>query len=137
MLDRLIVALLLVIAGYLGYRALIRAQLRRAGISAPRDPLLSALQPGVPAILYFTTPTCAPCRTQQMPALAAVQADLGDSVQIIHVDATERPADADRWGVLSAPTTFIIDAQGRPVAVNHGVADADKLKRQIDAARIA
>jgi len=34
--------------------------------------------------------------------------------------------------VLSVPTTFIIDSQGRPRRVNHGVASAEKLLNQIE-----
>jgi hypothetical protein len=40
---------------------------------------------------------------------------------------------ADYWGVLSAPTTFIIDARGQPRAVNHGLASMEKLLRQLEA----
>ncbi|HLE53485.1 MAG TPA: hypothetical protein VI755_15570, partial [Anaerolineales bacterium] len=39
---------------------------------------------------------------------------------------------ADYWGVLSVPTTFIIDRRGRPRRVNHGVASAEKLFKQIE-----
>jgi hypothetical protein len=37
--------------------------------------------------------------------------------------------------VFSAPTTFIIDTRRQLRDVNYGVADADKLKRQVEAAR--
>ena len=93
---------------------------------------LEAVRPGIPAILYFTTPTCRPCQTVQRPALAKLQERLGDCLQIITVDAIERPDLADYWGVLSVPTTFIIDSNGRPRRVNHGVASAEKLLRQIE-----
>jgi thioredoxin 1 len=93
---------------------------------------LEAIHPGVPAILYFTTPTCVPCKTLQRPALARVQESMGDSVQVIEIDASAQPQLADYWGVLSVPTTFIIDGRGRPRRVNHGVAGAEKLERQIE-----
>ena len=32
---------------------------------------------GIPAILYFTTPTCAPCKTVQRPAIQKVKEMLG------------------------------------------------------------
>jgi thioredoxin 1 len=100
------------------------------------DPVLRCLKPNVPAIVYFTTPTCVPCRTQQQPALARLQTELGDHVQIVSIDAAENPDIADRWGVFSAPTTFVLDSQGKPRQVNHGVADADKLRRQIQAVAV-
>jgi len=93
---------------------------------------LESIQPGTPAILYFTTPTCAPCKTVQRPALARLKERLGDCLQVIEVDASARPDLADYWGVLSVPTTFIIDSQGRPRRVNHGLAGAERLLKQIE-----
>lgn len=130
-MDRVLAACAIVGLMIAAYGLLRRWQVRRAARIAPADPLLAALRPGVPAILYFTTPTCAPCKTRQRPALRALQMDLRDAVQVIEVDASEQPEAAMRWGVLSVPTTFILDRQGRPRQVNHGVADVDKLKRQL------
>jgi thioredoxin 1 len=93
---------------------------------------LETISPGIPAILYFTTPTCVPCRTVQRPALAKLQERLGDSIQVIEVDAAAQPELANYWGVLSVPTTFIIDGRGRPRRVNHGVSSAEKLQNQIE-----
>jgi thiol-disulfide isomerase/thioredoxin len=70
---------------------------------------LETIRSGIPAILYFTTPTCAPCKTLQRPALTRLKDRLGDGLQVIEVDASARPDLADYWGVLSVPTTFIID----------------------------
>ena len=131
MLERLLITLFLLAVGTAVYYLFVHNQIRRTSVFAQTDPLLLALKPGVPIILYFTTPTCAPCQTQQTPALARLQSEMGDSVQIVRVDATEHPEDADRWGVFSAPTTFVIDASGHTRAINHGVADDHKLKRQL------
>lgn len=133
MTERLLIAVLLIAGGALTWIALNRFALRRLHDRAPRDPLLSALKPGAPAILYFTTPSCAPCRTQQMPALKQLQAQYRAPVQVIQVDATEDTDAADRWGVFSAPTTFVLDRHGHPRHVNRGVASADVLRRQLEA----
>ncbi len=93
---------------------------------------LEQIQPGKPAILYFTTPDCAPCKTIQRPALRAVQSRMGDGLQVIEVNAYEQPGLAKEWGVLSVPTTFIIDATGRPRHVNHGVTPANRLIDQLN-----
>lgn len=93
---------------------------------------LENLLPGRPAILYFTTPECVPCKTVQRPALERLQMIMGDGVQVIEVDAALQPRLADYWGVLSVPTTFIIDADGNARRVNHGITSADKLQAQIE-----
>ena len=87
---------------------------------------------GVPAILYFTTPTCAPCKTVQRPAIQKVKEKLGECIQIIEIDASNRTDLADYWGVLSVPTTFVIDKKGQPRFLNHGVALAQKLHGQVE-----
>jgi thioredoxin 1 len=131
------IALLIVISAVLvaAYWLLKRRQLKRAGRHGLADPLLQQARAGVPTILYFTTPNCAPCRYQQKPALAALLAELGDGVQIIEVDAAAQPDAAKRWGVFTAPTTFVLNSEGVPHTVNHGVADARKLAGQIRAAQ--
>jgi len=131
MIERVAAALLLLAFGGIAYRLLIARQIRRTSALAASDPLLSSLKPGVPTILYFTTPMCVPCKTVQTPALNHLQEELGDAIQIVRVDASENPDAAQRWGVFSAPTTFILDGGGATVAVNHGVAEASKLRRQL------
>ena len=93
---------------------------------------LEGIRLGIPAVLYFTTPTCVPCKTVQRPALAKLQERMGDSVQVLEIDAALQPELANYWGVLSVPTTFIIDARGRPRRVNHGVTSTGKLQKQIE-----
>ncbi len=134
MIERLAAALFLLAFGVITYRLMIARQIRRTTALAPTDPLLSGLKPGVPTILYFTTPTCIPCKTQQTPALNRLQDELGEAVQIVKVDATEDEAAAQRWGVIGAPTTFVLDGHGATLAINHGVAETLKLKQQLGAA---
>jgi thioredoxin 1 len=93
---------------------------------------LDSFLPGKPAILYFTSPDCLPCRTVQEPELNKISERYTDKLQIIKIDVLEHPQLADAWGVLSVPTTFIIDPDGRPRGVNHGVVREAKLLNQID-----
>lgn len=129
MLERLLLAFALLAIGFAVYRLWIARQKLVANALVRVDPLLSDLKPGIPVIVYFTTPMCAPCKTQQTPALTKLCCEV--EVQIVKVDATADPDAAQRWGVFSAPTTFVIDGHGKTRAVNHGVADFQTLKAQL------
>jgi thioredoxin-like negative regulator of GroEL len=131
MLERLLMVVVVATIAVTVYQLYTRRQLATVTANRHIDPILRGLLPNVPAIIYFTTPSCIPCKIQQQPALHRLKTELGENVQIIQIDATEQPDAADRWGVLSAPTTFVLNAQGQPNAVNHGVADEHKLKRQL------
>lgn len=87
--------------------------------------------PNKPVIVYFTTPDCAPCKTVQRPALNRVTQLLGDSLEVVEIDATQRPDLAKQWGVMSVPTTFLLDARGEARYVNNGVTRAEKLMEQL------
>jgi thiol-disulfide isomerase/thioredoxin len=128
LIARVLLAAALTLGGLAAWVAYNRFILKQA--AAPGR-VVPGYRSGRPAILYFTTPTCAPCLTVQRPALKALQQSLGDALQVVEVDASRRTDLADAWGVLSVPTTFVIDASGRPRHVNHGVATAEKLFAQI------
>lgn len=133
-LIRLSVAVLIIGAGIALYFAITQlrlVRLRRANRNSVNSGL-GDFRAGIPAILYFTTPDCVPCRTVQGPAIEELRAQYGDRLQIVKIDASERTDMADQWGVLSVPTTFIINAQGQPRHVNNGVATAQKLAQQLN-----
>jgi thiol-disulfide isomerase/thioredoxin len=132
MVERVLIAAGLIGLGIAAWIVVNRVSVRRLASLAPADPLLKDVPSGIPAILYFTTPYCVPCRTLQQPALAQLQAELGASIRVVQIDANEQPDAADRWGVFSAPTTFILDGTHRPRHVNRGVASAETLKKQLN-----
>ncbi len=84
-----------------------------------------------PRIVYFTTQTCVVCKAQQEPAIAAVLERMGATLRIERHDAVEERAIADRYGVLSVPTTAVYDATGELVTVNRGFAPAALLLSQL------
>lgn len=104
---------------------------RRVARQAPSDPLLAEVLIGQPAIVYFSTPNCVPCRTLQQPALERLAAEVGEAVKIIRVDAQDVPELADRWGVFSSPTTFVLDGRRTLRHINRGVATYELLQRQL------
>jgi thioredoxin 1 len=87
--------------------------------------------PNKPVLVYFTTPDCAPCKTVQRPAIDRVSNLLGEKLEVIEINAYEQPDLARTWGVMSVPTTFVLDARGEARYVNNGVARAEKLLEQI------
>jgi thiol-disulfide isomerase/thioredoxin len=132
LLGRAAPALVIILGGLAGYWAFNRLLLRRARHNRASGGGLLLDEPGVPAILYFTTPECLPCKTIQRPALHRLQERLGERLRVIEVDAQQRPDLASQYGVLSVPTTFIIDASGALRHVNHGVTRAETLLRQLE-----
>lgn len=132
---RLLEAAGLILAGWLIFRLASSASLARAGrAAAQNEPGERLFEPGRPAVLYFTTLQCVTCKTFQRPQLRRLADMLGDRVQVVEIDAGEKPGLAGSWGVLSVPTTFIIGPDGAPRHVNHGAVTAEKLAQQIQSA---
>ena len=127
-LLRFAYALGIILLGLGAYWLLNQRLLSRAknNINSVLSPL-----PNKPVIVYFTTPDCAPCKTVQRPALDKLMTLLGEKLHIVEIDATERPDLAKIWGVMSVPTTFLLNAKGEARYVNNGVARAEKLMEQI------
>ena len=127
-LLRFALAGIIIISGTLAYWLINQRILVRA-----RSNVFTLFQtlPNKPVIVYFTTPDCAPCKTLQRPALNQVSKLMGETLDVIEIDASERPDLAKTWGVMSVPTTFLLDARGEARYVNHGVTRAEKLLEQI------
>jgi thioredoxin 1 len=84
-------------------------------------------------LLYFTTADCAQCRLQQTPILSQLASRV--DVAIHKLDAVEQEALARFYGIMTVPTTVVLDPQLRPVAINHGVAPLAKLQSQLAVVR--
>src|SRR3990170_2597486 len=126
MLERILIAAALIGLGLLAYRLLLATQRRLAAggaghAGAPR-----------PALLVFTSPTCAPCKLQQMPIVNRLVHQWQDRIEVRVVDVTEQPDVAARFGVWSLPTTIVLDAGGRVSAINQGTASEQKLREQFE-----
>lgn len=105
----------------------------RRGLARARLVTQAQNHTGRPKLVYFTTPTCTPCKLVQRPAIEQVRQSAGEGLEVIEIDASQEPETARRWGVLSVPTTYLLDARGEPRFVNHGVTRAEKLMEQIQA----
>jgi thiol-disulfide isomerase/thioredoxin len=127
-LLRFALAGVIILSGFLAYWILSQRLLVRARNNVFD---LFPTPPNKPVIVYFTTPDCAPCKTIQRPALKQLSALMGENLEVVEIDASEQPDLARTWGVMSVPTTFLLDAHGEARYVNHGVTRAEKLMEQL------
>ena len=79
-----------------------------------------------PTVVHFSATWCSPCR-QVRRVVDQVCDDLGD-VAHVEIDMDDNPSAAKRLSVLSLPTTFIFDADGRQRYRTAGVPKADDLR---------
>ena len=127
MLDRIVIAMAIVGLGVLAYRALLSAQRQWATNRARQGTALER-----PELLVFTSPTCGPCKLQQMPIVNRLQAEWSDRIGLQVIDVSEQPDVASQFGVWSLPTTIVLGADRRVAAINQGVASERKLREQFE-----
>jgi thiol-disulfide isomerase/thioredoxin len=123
MLERLLIALLLAALGVAAFRAYTGWQRRRASRYTSRL--------NRPAVLYFRSDQCAPCVTQGR-FLQQIAERYGDRLQIEKIDADVESERAQQYGVITLPTTLVVDRRGLVRHANYGLADAGKLTRQLE-----
>ena len=132
MWERILIAAAIAGLGLLAYQLFLRAQRRRA-LRASLDRAAT----GRAALLVFTSPTCAPCKLQQLPIIDRILVDWRDRIDVEIVDITAEPDVAAQYGVWSLPTTIVLDARREVVAINQGVAHEHKLRAQLASAQQA
>jgi thiol-disulfide isomerase/thioredoxin len=99
---------------------------------ASKNKSLEGFRPGRPGILVFGSLSCPTCVHAQAPAARKAADSLGDTAQLVEVDVDESPELAKRYGVVSLPTVFVLDAQGEPRRVYHGFVSAAELRSQVE-----
>lgn len=132
MLERLFIVLALSLLGVALYQLSRWWMIRRTRqFEQTDDPILSKLNGNAPALVYFTADFCMACKSQQVPAIHRLRKEWGDDLQYIQIDAEAQPELAKKWGVMSLPTTFIIDREGKTHSVNYGVTQTAQLNQQV------
>jgi thiol-disulfide isomerase/thioredoxin len=79
-----------------------------------------------PTVVHFSAQWCAPC-TQVRAVVTQVCKDLSD-VAHVEIDIDANPSATQKLSVLSLPTTFIFDAEGRQRYRTAGVPKTDDLR---------
>lgn len=127
MVERLLLTLAIALMGAILLAALRRLHQRRAS----RQLAATAAAVRQPAILYFRSDHCAPCRAQSHH-LRQLQHDLDGRLAIRVIDA-ERESDlAARYGIVTLPTTLVTDGRGQVKHINYGLAASATLARQLE-----
>lgn len=132
MLERLYITLFVI--GLVGlfwavYWGWLRLRVRRLAVAVLPAALQQLVQPGQPAILYFTTDSCVQCRMQQAPELERLAAATG--IPVHKFDAVTQSDLTNFYGVMTVPTTIVLDPERRPRAINYGLATTQKLQEQV------
>ena len=83
-------------------------------------------------ILAFSLPDCHQCHWMQAPALQRVVEARSNVVSVIDIDTASSLELAQRYQVLTVPTTVVLDATGQAHAVNYGFANTKRLLEQVD-----
>lgn len=83
------------------------------------------------SIILFTSPNCTPCDKVQKPILKHLLENTQDRLQYFEIDTQTNPEIAEKWGVLSVPSTFLLNREGVPQFVHHGVVTERILVEQI------
>lgn len=110
----LLTTVLTFLALMLGVQFWAGRQARKAvGQPVPESPL--SIDPSKPALVYFFSPTCGPCR-QMAPGVDAL---IREGRAIHKVDVMSAPEIAMAWKVMATPTTFAV-RDGRVTEVAMG-----------------
>jgi thiol-disulfide isomerase/thioredoxin len=83
-----------------------------------------------PTVVHFSAPWCGPCdRVRRV--VGQVCEDMGD-IAHVEVDLDANPATAQRFSVLTLPTTLIFDVDGRQRYRASGVPKAADLRSALE-----
>jgi thiol-disulfide isomerase/thioredoxin len=128
MLVRLAIAAATLALTFAGYRAWKRPPRRLTSVS------LDDLGVSGPAIVQFSTRTCAPCRTARPKLMeAARQAQ----VEYAQIELDDRPDVAGRYGIRTVPTIVVAGPAGEVLGVWTSLPEDGRITETARRARVA
>jgi thiol-disulfide isomerase/thioredoxin len=103
--------------------------LRETSLGPTQDAADLGLSEAGPTVVHFTAAWCGPCASVRR----VVQQVCGNLPDVTHleIDIDANPAAAKQLSVLSLPTTFIFDADGRQRYRSAGVPKAADLRQAL------
>ena len=128
MYERLAIILFVLIIAAIGM-----GLMRRRGTQRAQNAIHGlGITPSILTIVYFWSPHCHSCRNAQKPILERIAEEYGEKyLRLISYNVDESADIAKAWGVMTIPTTFIIDQSGEVLFVNFGLATGGVLHRQL------
>lgn len=119
--ERALVTLLIVAAALLVYTLFERWQRQQ----------INGRVSNKPELLYFSSATCAACPAQAS-YLEKLASNWQQTLNIRKIDVDTEPETANRYRVMSLPTTMIVKQDGKVHAINHGLTSHHKLQKQLE-----
>jgi thiol-disulfide isomerase/thioredoxin len=87
----------------------------------------------LPTIVYFWSNGCPVCKMTQRRILDGVLAEYGtEQLAFTAYNTDETPDIAKEWGVMTLPTTFLLDSTGTIRQVNNGLVTVENLRKQLE-----
>ncbi|MCL4505076.1 MAG: thioredoxin family protein [Chloroflexi bacterium] len=131
MIERLLILLSLAFAAAAIWSVVRWWKSRKLNQLRNEAPLSKLAPPGIPAVVAFSAPHCRDCHTLQEPALARLKAKLREQVTVTSVSALDHLELVAHLGILTVPSTVVLDAKGTVQQINLGYASDTKLYEQL------
>ena len=126
--TRFIISVGIFLAGYVIYRLVQYMQIKKAARNSDVPP---GFIPGKTGVVVFSSPSCSVCKTVLMPTLTALKQLPEINIQVIELDVVQHATISKEWGIMSVPTMYILDVNGKPKFVNNGVMPQKRLYETI------
>jgi|ERR1035437_2367991 thiol-disulfide isomerase/thioredoxin len=95
-----------------------------------RNRVFPELTQGTATLLFFTGEYCTICKVRQAPAISKLQQESKTDFKVIEIDAANSKL-SQSFGILSLPSTVLLDTQGHAQAINYGFATTEQLHQQL------